>query len=493
MTERPGVGRLWGGSPPPRSDVTYDAVVVVPGLMGSELRDAEDGRLLWGISPRLLEQMWQNPLTLQDLHLTPRERAGSYGRVRATALLRVPSWAPIFQGFEPYAALCRTVGDAVADPRALLAFPYDWRLPVEYNGGLLAQAARRHLEAWTAAAASEPALRRLWDRPPRLVFVAHSMGGLVTLAALERHRDLLPDTRTVITLGTPFLGSAKAAVVLNGDRGSRIPRRVVRRLQALAATLPGVHELLPDFRCVDRGLEAGRLDPPTVEAIGGDRELASAVQARQTRMRSPGAAALPDHRAVVGVGQETVQGIRVDGAVVTPRFEAFLTHSDGHLRRDAHGVPERRDRQGDGTVYRDAAHRGAAGPVYLPVQHGALAGNETVLRYVHAVLTEYDDRVGPPMGSGELGVVVPDEGVTAGDPWEVRVTGRTEAAGASCVLTDADTGRQVARGRLSARDDGLRATLAAPAPGLFRVSVTAGGVAPVTQLVMAHGPGEAAG
>ncbi|WP_329077085.1 lipase/acyltransferase domain-containing protein [Streptomyces niveus] len=378
--------------------------------------------------------------------------------------------------------------DAIADPRAVLAFPYDWRLSVEYNGRLLAQAARKHLESWTATAVTEPALHRSWERPPQLVFVTHSMGGLVTRAALEHHRDLVPDTRTVITLGTPFLGAAKTAVVLNGNRGSRLPARLLQRLQVLAATLPGVHDLLPDFRCVDEGLEVVRLDPIMVEALGGDRELAAAAITHQSKMRAPEAVVMPDHRAVVGVAQETVQSIRVDSAVVTPQYEGFLTHPDGRLRRDAHGIPERRNRHGDGTVYRDAAHNGAVKPNYFPVQHGALAGNETVLKYVHAVLTEYDDLIGPPMGQGELGLAVPDEGVIAGVPWRIRVTGRTAPTGVSCLLTDADTGRQVARARLAACDGELAATITAPAPGLFRVVVTAGGITPLTQLVLARNP-----
>ncbi|MBM9507161.1 lipase/acyltransferase domain-containing protein [Actinacidiphila acididurans] len=481
-------GRPWRERPPLHPDITYDAVVVVPGLMGSELRDAADGRLLWGLSPRLLEQVWRDPSALRHLHLTPEERTGNVGRVRATALLRVPAWAPVLQGLEPYGALLRTAGDAVADPRAVLAFPYDWRLPVEHNGSLLAQAARRHLDSWLAAVEADPALRGSLERAPRLVFLAHSMGGLVTWAALEHDPGLVPDVRTAITLGTPFLGSPKAVLVLNGDRRSRLPDRLLQRFQALAATLPGVHDLLPDFRCVDTGLEVVRLDPPTVRALGGDEELAAATITRQARMRSPGAVRVPDHRAVVGIAQETVQSIRMTDAVATGQYESFLAHADGRLRRDAHGIPERRNRQGDGTVHRDAAHTGPARPVYFPVQHGALAGNASVLKYVHAVLTEYDDSTGPPLGQGELGLTVPDEGVTAGEPWTVHVSGRTAPAGVSCVLVDAESGRQVARARLAAHGDGLAATVTAPVPGLFRVVVAAGGIAPLTQLVLARVP-----
>jgi len=78
--------------------------------------------------------------------------------------------------------------------------------------------------------------------------------------------------------------------------------------------------------------------------------------------------------------------------------------------------------------------------------------------------------------------------VTAGVPWTLRVSGRTAPAGVSCVLIDAETGRQVARARLAGHRTGLAATLSVPAPGLFRIVVTAGGTAPLTQLVLARGP-----
>ncbi|MEV0982116.1 hypothetical protein [Streptomyces sp. NPDC049915] len=115
--------------------MTQDAVVVVPGIMGSELRDAKTGDLLWGMSVRLLERAWRRGDGLDHLQATPEEMEGDGGRVRATRLLSVPAWAPFLQGAEPYSSLLRTVTGAVAAPEAVLAFPYDWRLPVERNPG----------------------------------------------------------------------------------------------------------------------------------------------------------------------------------------------------------------------------------------------------------------------------------------------------------------------------------------------------------------------
>ncbi|GGJ69538.1 hypothetical protein GCM10010121_095330 [Streptomyces brasiliensis] len=205
-----------------------------------------------------------------------------------------------------------------------------------------------------------------WLAPVRsMVVMFDSMGGLVTRAALAHEHDLIPDTRAVITLGTPFLGAAKAAVILGGDRAHPTPALPPRRMQALAATLPGVHDLLPDYRCVDEGLEIARLSPETVEAFGGSKELASRAQEFQARMRTA-APALPGHRAVVGVAQPTVQCLRIENGVVHARHEAFRAYADGDLRRDADGVPERHDRAGDGTVYRDSASIGTPASTTYP-------------------------------------------------------------------------------------------------------------------------------
>jgi hypothetical protein len=48
-------------------------------------------------------------------------------------------------------------------------------------------------------------------------------------------------------------------------------------MQALAATLPGVHDLLPGYRCVNADSDAHHLTPADVEAIGGNRDLAAAA------------------------------------------------------------------------------------------------------------------------------------------------------------------------------------------------------------------------
>ncbi len=477
-------------------DVTHDAVVVVPGIMGSALRDTTTGRYVWRPHDPLWWGGWLRDDGIRPLHLDEDERSGKYGRVEATELLRAPGWAPVLKGFEPYKALLAAVERTVADPKAVLEFPYDWRLPVAVNGELLAEAAHRHLAQWRASEDHDRARRCHPDgREARLVFVAHSMGGLVTRAAFahaaSQGSDLTPETRAVVTLGTPFLGSAKAAVILNGDRSGRLPARLRRRMQALSVTLPGVHDLLPDYRCVDAGTDVHRLGPADVAALGGDAELAREAQLFQQRMREQ-APALPGHRAVVGVAQPTVQSLRLDAGVVHKQYVAFQRNRNGDLARDGDRAPIRRDRAGDGTVYRDAAHLSSNEPQWLPLQHGGLAKDSVAIEYVRAVLTEYDHDLGAALGDGHIGLDVPDY-VVAGSPWQLRVrsapdSGRPANAGTRCTIHKAATDQQIAPAVLRPIDGELGAQVTLPAPGLYRIKAKSGGNAPVTQLVLAVGP-----
>ncbi|MFE6821912.1 hypothetical protein [Streptomyces sp. NPDC057690] len=491
--------RPWTGRPLITRDLTHDAVVVVPGIMGSALREATGSRrLLWGLEDLgWLLSAWQGRgESLRRLHLDESERSGRYGRVEPAGLLRLPAWAPFLHGLEPYDHLLKTVRDAVADPAAVLAFAYDWRLPVEVNGALLAEAAHRHLAAWRGSEAHSRA-RRLHpdEREARLVFVAHSMGGLVTRAAFARAAahgsDLGADTRSVVTLGTPFLGSVKAAVILGGNRSDPLPALPGRRMQALARTLPGVHDLLPDYRCVDAGRDVLRLTPSDVAALGGDKELAAAAQDFQRRMRAPSTPDLPGHRAVVGVAQPTAQSLRLEDGVVYEQYLSFERDGDGELARDpAAGLPVRRDRAGDGTVYRDAAAlSGGKAVTWLPLQHGSLAKDGVALAHVRAILTERDQDLGPALGAGGIGLDLPDC-VEAGRPWLARLTPAPgeeldSHAGIACSVHDAESDRRVGTGRLGWHDGAVAASVTLPAPGLYRIRVTTEGAPPLTQLVLA--------
>ncbi|MFJ7775892.1 esterase/lipase family protein [Streptomyces yangpuensis] len=226
---------------------------------------------------------------------------------------------------------------------------------------------------------------------PRLVFVAHSMGGLVARAALEQDPELAADTRVVVTVGTPFLGSVKSVLPLSLLHASAKPERLVRRVQAMAATLPGVHDLLPGYRCLDRGLDVERLTEGDVERYGGDRVLAARSPAEPARHRTNGFL-LPRHRAAVGEAQPTLHSLeeqRANLSVVVGRQHAFDVGDDGEFVRDpATGIPARYDAAGESTVHMPSARSGADAVPYVFGQHGTLMRHDEVLQQIRRIALE---------------------------------------------------------------------------------------------------------
>ena len=131
------------------TDAAPDAVIVIPGMMGSELVDTDSGEILWG-RPNLhwYVNVWTSDEPTKRLRLNDEERGGRAGRVRASRLLRVPAFAPVLRGIESYTPLVNLIRDTCPHPDAVLEFPYDWRLSVARNARLLAGVAAEHMDRW---------------------------------------------------------------------------------------------------------------------------------------------------------------------------------------------------------------------------------------------------------------------------------------------------------------------------------------------------------
>ena len=433
-----------------------DAVIVLPGIMGSELVDIETGTVLWGLSARRYVSLWSDDSPWEKLMVTQSERDGNTGRIRATRLLRNPAFAPVLQGAEPYARLVTGIRAVMIHPQAVLEFPYDWRLSIAHNAAELSDAAQRHLRTWRA----HPHGRT----DAKLILVAHSMGGLIA----RYFTGLLggsAEVRQTIAIGTPFHGAVKAVFLLDRGRGSYVPLPR-RRLRALASTMPGVHDLLPSYRCVAEHESSRRLSPADVEGLGGSLDLARASAQMHDDLAMLGPA---DLRTVVGVEQPTMQSLRLRDGVAVPQF--FMHEDDGHV-----------DWRGDGTVYSEVATGGIEPVSSLPQSHGGLARAPEALVAIRAILTRR--RLGPPMGAAVIGLDVPDS-VNAGESFEISVTSGDAPGGARCRIVDADTNLQVSRPFLVHRDAAMVASAKLPLPGLYRVEAQDGGFSAVTQLVLA--------
>jgi pimeloyl-ACP methyl ester carboxylesterase len=213
--------------------------------------------------------------------------------------------------------------------------PYDWRLGIEDSAAALAERLRQQSSR-------------------RLAIVAHSMGGLVSRAALA-----LPGTQhveRVVLLGTPNSGSFAPVQAL---RGTYAVVRKISRLDAATTAerlteevfngFPSLYQMVP---AVD-AKGADLLHPGAWPASGPALQLPLLERAR--RFRDGLAPADDRFVAIAGVGQETVTAVSKgkDGFVYTvtrhgdgtvPAASAALTgarnyytgvaHSD--LTRDAH-------------------------------------------------------------------------------------------------------------------------------------------------------------
>ncbi len=488
--------------PPVFDDRTRDACVVAPGIMGSVLQDAA-GRTVWGVGLSMLMGALTGEENLfSALRATAQEQAADadtarsepLGRIRATGLLAKPQWLPVLQGLDPYTEVVRTLRKATLASEAVAQFPYDWRLAVSYNGALLARVARAHLERWRELTASVPEWRAAGERSPRLVFVAHSMGGLVVRAALEQNPELAADTRAVVTVGTPFLGSAKAVSALNLVHAQTGPGRLMRNVQAMAASLPAVHDLLPGYRCLDLGADVERLAPGDVVRFGGDANLAARSLEQHARYRLSGFA-MPGHRAVVGEAQVTTQTLEERAGIAVGLRHAFDVEEDGTLVRDpATGIPARRDASGDGTVHIPSARAGTEAVTYVYGQHGTLMRHDEVMRQIRRIVLERPPSIylgGDGSGTGP-GLETPELGGRFGAPLALRVTGLESLSGVRLEVHSATTGR--AGHPLDLRwdpdhtDGAASAEFFADAPDLYRVVLDTGRHTPISQLVLVTPP-----
>ncbi|MFF9199357.1 hypothetical protein ACF09L_29545 [Streptomyces sp. NPDC014779] len=452
--------------------------------MGSELIDSASDKVLWGAPHLFTYTARMHADRLRSLAVTDDERAGRTGRIRTGGLLSVHEWMPDLGGIEPYSRMVGDLRQYAVHPHAVVPFPYDWRLSVRHNAKLLADAAHRHLERWR----SHPEhLRHMRDtgeeRPAQLLFVAHSMGGLL-VRELFRIPGAADDVRAVLTAGTPFLGSVKSAVVLaSGKAGAPwLPKKALREA---GRTMPGLYDLLPSYRCVWDGEDTRRLTVSDVTALGGDADLVRETQAWQA---ASAGTELRGHSMIVGVEQPTPLSLRIEnGQAVTGR-SLPARRPDGTLRRDGSGRAVTEDALGDGTVFREAAVTGEATEIAVARKHGSLMSSKQVRTMAAAALSGLRDLAerGSVLGAGHFGLDAP-EAARPGEPFTIRLTGADDPSEVRCTLEEV-TGAESSARTVLKPDRADRTTLSGqctlPGPGLFRIEVT-GGLEPVSHLVMA--------
>jgi pimeloyl-ACP methyl ester carboxylesterase len=274
-------------------------VFVVPGIMGSQLGIKREPPLPHDI-------LWLDPIDIQ------------VGRLSSLHLQDGAKIVPLGVVLYSYLRLKLNLRAAGFSP---VLYDYDWRRGVDELGAALADRIR-----------TEPS--------DRIMIVAHSMGGLVSRAALTQPG--MSNVERLVLLGTPNFGSFAPLQALRGTYS------VVRKISSLAGTgtpetlagkifnsFPSLYQMLPSAQC--NGC-ANLFDAAEWPRTGPrpDKALLRAAKDIQSKLVQA------DERicVVVGVGQETVTAVtkRKDDFVYT-----ITRHGDGTVPAVSAGLPGARN------------------------------------------------------------------------------------------------------------------------------------------------------
>jgi len=313
--------------PIPRSvssstDAAKPVVVIVPGIMGSELWN--DDECIWADIRRL---MW-----------------GGLGKLD----IDIDGVLPKHIMPKSYARIV----DYLKESHDVFTFPYDWRKPLHTQVPLFAKVLKKiHVQ------------QRAKEQPIRIL--AHSMGGLLTRLLISKNRTLWNDIiqhpgARFIMLGTPNNGSYSIPRMLLGQ--DKLVKKLalidlknsIRELLDIVRKFPGVLELLPDFGSPSLNLFDKSTWDRLAIATGDDwpvPQKAALAKAHQFRTLLNSFPLQNEDREkivyVAGVAPQTPIGLRVEEGKV---IFAATPDGDGRVSWDS-GIPANIK-----TWYMDASH-----------------------------------------------------------------------------------------------------------------------------------------
>lgn len=355
-----------------------DVIVLIPGITGSVLEIR--GREVWAPSAKgIVGALLSLGGSLKSLALQsdPIDRLSLDDGVVATRLVEDVHLIPGLWKIDGYSKLVASVGSlpGVRAQENFFQFPYDWRRDNRVSAARLQTATHDWLKRWREMSGNTDA---------KLVFLAHSMGGLVARYFVECMEGW-KDTRRVITFGTPYRGSVKALSFLHEGVGGVVEKLGLFDLSELARSFTSVYQLLPTYPCIDDGTSLKRVaEAGAIENVDAAR-AAQALKFHQ-EMNGVVAANRNDTRfiqssyrlhPIVGDWQKTLQMARQKGRGLT-----FLSAYPG-------GAVE-----GDGTVPRPSATpieaEGKDTELFVGDTHGTLQNSDQVLRQIGALMKAGD-------------------------------------------------------------------------------------------------------
>jgi pimeloyl-ACP methyl ester carboxylesterase len=431
-----------------------DLVVVLPGILGSTLR--RDGRLVWapsagsalraigtfGTSLRRLEL----PAGIGDDH--PCDEVEPAGLMPDLHVL--PGIWTAVKGYDRLLGRLRALGYREPGPGVpaanLIPVAYDWRLSCRYNAKRL-------------GTILEPALQRWRDQggpyaDAQVVFVCHSMGGLIARWYIEKCGGA-EITRKLITLGTPYRGAARALdQLVNGAHPGLGPFRL--DLTEFGRSMPSLHQLLPEYACLQQGGDLVKTTSVTLPGL--DPAMVADAMRFHTDLQDAEAQrpqSLDATHAIVGTTQTTATTARLTSG----RIEVLDTYQNQDLAGDA-TVPIVAACRADILMDSNTLRR-------VPDKHGNLQRNTAVLDEVEGVLTASSIivKAAKPVA---LRVEVP-EFALAGEPVTVHVTPAEPTRRAIPLAVSSEAGTLIETRRI--RPSGGTITIEGLAPGACTIDV----------------------
>ena len=453
-----------------------DIIVLLPGIMGSVLE--KDGREVWTVSGgavwRALKSLGGSIQELAIAGVDDPQLDDLGDGVSAPRLLSDIHMVPGLWRIDGYTLIAKSLRRRfdLTPGENYFEFPYDWRR----DNRVHARRLRRESRAWLEAR------RQQGVADPKLILVAHSMGGLVARAFLELEEGWR-DTRALVTFGTPYRGSLNAlGFIANGFEKGIGPLSL--DLTEMLRSFTSIYQLLPTYTCFDAGdgqlVRAGETDAipnldraRAADALAFHRQIRDAVSAH--RREQPYLEAGYETYPVVGYAQPTFQSAVLEGNKV-------------ELRRDRRG----RDEGGDGTVPRPSAipeelDGDRRRSMFSAVSHGSLQNTDEVLDHLQGLLTTDYDPEDYRAAAATLSLDVDD---VFGEDEAVIVKARCSEPGVEpeVEIRDTETATAVASTTLYDEVDGgwMTGELGPLPAGSYRITLTAPGfdAEPVSDLLV---------
>jgi probable HAF family extracellular repeat protein len=381
------------------TNTTKRPVIIIPGIMGTELYRADSNTEVYPSTCTLITETYDQvlfPLLLQSDGITPDTNsycasnekicttnadcpltsAGTYTECTPGGAADIQPEGPLTLAcsgvtiYDAYTKLSNFLRDqgGYLEGTNLFTYGYDWRLD------LAGEATKLH--NFLADTSKFP------DQSVTVDVVAHSMGGLLIRAYLQRYPT---DQRihSIIYLGTPQLGTPMAYAILKGT--TSLVDKAGGTFKALGAEwlnlntetflvkyFPGVYDLLPRFGFIGQESSAGNIsyDEPIQTSFLSlpDNSLVT----KANNLYNSGLATsdrVPRSFAINGTGQETLRG-----------FDFTNSQCPGAIV----------DLSGDGTVPTDSygAFLSAGAEWYVNVDHKDLPGNSSVQQKILNILND---------------------------------------------------------------------------------------------------------